>query len=154
MEKWGRLLRESNILVNMQARRSFDAIRELAALFQDDAAVPDLKKFVAGLIRREKQSSTGVGNGVAVPHLNQADIRRQLLAVGISRQGIEFNAVDGQPVHIVTLLATPGKHQAQHMELLADVARLLKNEGVRQALLEAEDAARVLQVFKDHSHLS
>lgn len=151
MEKWGRLLRESNILVDMKARRNFDAIREVAALLQDDEAVVDAKKFVAHLIRREQESSTGIGKGVAVPHVHEGTIRRQLLAVGISRQGIPFNAVDGQPVHIVALLATPGKHQKQHMELLAALSRLLQHARVREALLAAEDAAQVLRVFRENA---
>ena len=106
MEKWDRLLCEKNILVEMKARRKFDAIRELAELLGDEDDVLDPKRFLADLIRREQQSSTGIGKGVAVPHAHEDSIRRQLLAIGISHDGIEFDSIDGEPVHIVALLAT------------------------------------------------
>ncbi|MBT4502661.1 MAG: PTS sugar transporter subunit IIA [Gemmatimonadetes bacterium] len=148
MEKWKRLLREENILVGMQASRNFDAIRELAGLLaDDDDEILDPKRFLADLIRREKQSSTGIGKGVAVPHAHEDSIQHQLLAIGISREGIEFNAIDGEPVHIVALLATPRKHQKQHMELLAALSRLLQQEQVRQNLIAAENAAEVIDIF-------
>ena len=78
----------------------------------------------------------------------EAGIERQLLASGISREGIEFAAPDGPPVHIGALLATPRKHQKQHMELLAALSRLLQHQGVRERLLQAADAVVVVDIFK------
>ena len=154
MEKWERLLRPENIMVGLKAKRNFDAIRELAALLQEDDAVLDTKAFVSHLIRREQQSSTGIGKGVAVPHVHEDTIRRQLLAVGTSREGIEFHSIDGAPVHIVALLATPQKHQKQHMELLASLSRLLQHEHIREALIEAPDALSVQAIFVSSPQLS
>ncbi len=147
MEKWERILDPSNVLVDLKAQRNFDAIRELASVLEDDGAVPDQKRFLADLIRREKQASTGIGKGVAVPHAHEDSIERQLLAIGISREGIDFASIDGEPVHIVALLATPRKHQKQHMELLAALSRLLQNEEVRQSLIQAADSAEVVDIF-------
>ena len=147
MEKWERILDPSNVLVDLKAQRNFDAIRELASVLEDDGAVPDQKRFLADLIRREKQASTGIGKGVAVPHAHEDSIERQLLAIGISREGIDFASIDGEPVHIVALLATPRKHQKQHMELLAALSRLLQHEEVRQSLIQAADSAEVVDIF-------
>ena len=147
MEKWERILDPSNVLVDLKAQRNFDAIRELASVLEDDGAVPDQKRFLADLIRREKQASTGIGKGVAVPHAHEDSIERQLLAIGISREGIDFASIDGEPVHIVALLATPRKHQKQHMELLAALSRLLQNQEVRQSLIQAADSAEVVDIF-------
>jgi fructose-specific phosphotransferase system IIA component len=147
MDKWDRILRPKNILVGMKARRSIEAIRELADLLDEDDGVFDPKRFLADVIQREQQGSTGVGKGVAVPHAHEDSIARQLLAVGISREGIDFAAIDGAPVHIVAMLATPRKHQKQHMELLAGISRLLQQDDVRRALVEAKDATEVLAIF-------
>jgi fructose-specific phosphotransferase system IIA component len=147
MDKWGRLLQPGNVLVGMKAKRRFEAIRELAAVLEDDDAVRDPKRLVADLIRREKQASTGIGKGVAVPHVHEDSIERQLLAVGISREGIDFQAIDASPVHIVALLATPSKHQKQHMELLAGLSRLLQHEEIRRQLVQAKDATEVVGIF-------
>ena len=153
MEKWDRLLREKNILVDMQARRNFDAIRELAGLLKGEEGVLDPKRFLADLIRREQQASTGIGHGVAVPHVHEDCIAHQLLAFGISREGIDFNAVDGEPVHIVALLATPKKHQRQHLELLAALSRLLQHPEVRESLIQAADPAEVIDIFMSNRQL-
>ena len=148
MEKWERILDPSNVLVDLKAQRNFDAIRELASVLADDGAVRDQKGFLSDLIRREQQASTGIGKGVAVPHTHEDGIERQLLASGISREGSEFASPDGQPVHIVALLATPRKHQKQHMELLAALSRLLQHQGVRESLIQAADAVEVVDIFK------
>jgi fructose-specific phosphotransferase system IIA component len=134
----------------LQSKRNFDAIRELAGVLREDQAIEDPKRFLANLIRREKQGSTGIGKGVAVPHVHEDSISRQVLAVGISREGIEFSAIDGEPVHIIALLATPKRHHKQHMELLAALSRLLQHQEVRASLLNAPDAAKVMEIFKEN----
>ena len=116
-----------------------------------DDEIENPKQFLADLIRREQQSSTGIGKGVAVPHAHEDSIGRQILAIGISREGIDFDAIDNAPVHIVALLGTPKKHQKQHMSLLAELSRLLQQQQVRDDLVEAADASEVLAIFKSGS---
>lgn len=147
MEKWDRILRPDNVVVGLRSTRKFDALRELTAVFDDDEAVTDPKAFLSNLILREKQSSTGIGKGVALPHAHEDSIRRQILAIGISHEGIEFDSVDGEPVHVVAILGTPNKHQKQHMELLAALSRMLQNDTARQALVAARSADEVIEVF-------
>ena len=107
MEKLRRILDPKKVVLNLTAQRNFDAIRELATVLWQDVAVPDQKRLLASLIRREQQASTGIGKGVAIPHAHEDGIQRQLLAIGISQVGIDFDAIDGQPVHIIALLVTP-----------------------------------------------
>ena len=148
MEKLNRILNPNKVVLNLAARRNFDAIRELAAvLWQDAVPAPEQKRLLAALIRREQQASTGIGKGVAVPHAHEDAIQHQLLAIGISQAGIDFDAPDGQPVHIIALLVTPLKHQKQHMALLAALSQRLQQEEVRQRLLQAADAAEVVDIF-------
>ena len=148
MEKWDRILSVKNVLVGLRAKRNMAAIREIAGVLEDDEAILDHKSFLADIIRREQQASTGIGHGVALPHAHEDSIRRQILAVGISKDGVDFGAVDGVPVQIVALLATPKKHHKKHMELLASLSRLLQHEDVRQGLIEAADVAQVIEVFR------
>ena len=147
MEKLKRILDPNKVVLNLAAQRNFDAIRELATVLLQDEVVPDQKLLLAALIRREQQASTGIGKGVAVPHAHEEEIQRQLLAIGISQAGIDFGAPDGQPVHIIALLVTPLKHQKQHMALLAALSQRLQQEEVRQRLLQAADAAEVVDIF-------
>ena len=152
MDKWDRIIHEKNILVGLHSRRNIDAIREMADLLADEPTIEDPKSFLANLIKREKQTTTGIGKGVAVPHTHEDSIDRPILAVGISREGLDFNAIDGQPVHIVALLATPKKHHKKHMELRAALSRLLQHKEVRQELVEAADAAAVRKIFTDQKN--
>jgi len=151
MDKWDRILSEDNVLVDLKSRRKFDVLRELSAVFVDDDAIEDPKKFLADLIRREQESSSGIGKGVAVPHVHEDSISRQILAIGVSREGIDFESVDEAPVHVVAMLGTPRKHQKQHMELLAELSRLLQQGRVRDEIVEAADAGQVLAIFKSGS---
>ena len=148
MEKWDRILNVDHVVLELQSDRKWDAIGELIAVLDGDEAIDDLEQLRADVIRRERESSTGIGSGVAIPHAHEDGIRREVLAVGISRAGIEFEAIDGEPVHIVALLATPKKHQKRRMELLAALSRLLQNEDVRTSLLDARDGEAVIEVFR------
>ena len=151
MEKLKRILDPNKVVLNLVAQRNFEAIRELATVLLQDEVVPDRKNLLAALIRREQQASTGIGKGVAVPHAHEDGIQRQLLAIGISQAGIDFDAPDGQPVHIIALLVTPLKHQKQHMALLAALSQRLQQEKVRQRLLQAADAAEIVDIFTGDS---
>ncbi|MXW77671.1 MAG: PTS sugar transporter subunit IIA [Gemmatimonadetes bacterium] len=151
MEKLKRILDPNKVVLNLAAQRNFDAIRELATVLLQDEVVPDQKRLIAALIRREQQASTGIGKGVAVPHAHEDGIQRQLLAIGISQAGIDFSAPDGQLVHIIALLVTPLKHQKQHMALLAALSQRLQQEKVRQRLQQAADAAEIVDIFTDDS---
>ena len=148
MEKWDRILNVDHVVLELQSDRKWDAIGELIAVLDGDEAIDDLEQLRADVIRRERESSTGIGSGVAIPHAHEDGIRREVLAVGISRAGIEFEAIDGEPVHIVALLATPKKHQKRRMELLAALSRLLQNKDVRTSLLDARDGEAVIEVFR------
>ena len=148
MDKWDRILSEDNVLVDLKSRRKFDVLRELSAVFVDDDAIEDPKQFLVDLIRREQESSSGIGKGVAVPHVHEDSISRQILAIGVSREGIDFESVDEAPVHVVAMLGTPRKHQKQQMELLAELSRLLQQGRVRDEIVEAADAGQVLAIFK------
>jgi fructose-specific phosphotransferase system IIA component len=147
MDKWDRILKAENVLLDVQAKSSVAAIRELAGLLTDDDAIQNHKQFVSDVIRREQVSTTGIGHGVAVPHAHEDFIRRQILALGISKEGVNFGSMDGNPVHIIALLATPKKHHKQHMELLAGLSRLLQHDSVRESLIEAVDGQSVVEVF-------
>ncbi len=145
MVKWERILKPQHILIGLNSRRNFEAIRELAAVFDADGV--NIKSLVANIIKRERDSSTGIGKGVAVPHAHQDDIPHQLLAIGISHDGIDFSSIDDEPVKIIALLATPVKHQKQHMELLAALSRTLQQETLRSDLTSAVDSSEVIEVF-------
>ena len=96
MARWVRILKQEHVVAALTSTRKFDALRELTAVLEDVAAIDNHEQFLADLIRREKQSSTGIGKGVAVPHVHEDSISKEVLAVGISKEGIDFDSVDGE----------------------------------------------------------
>ena len=115
----------------------------LAELARPAAAVAgvDAAALSAALAAREKLGSTGVGDGVAVPHCKAAGLPALTAVLGRSRDGVDFRAHDGKPTRIFVALLAPERAGAEHLQALARVSRILKRPEFRKALLEAPDAA-------------
>lgn len=107
----------------------------------------DPQKLLAPLMAREKLGSTGVGEGVAVPHCKAPGITALAAVFGRSRGGVDFRAIDGKPSHLFVALFAPERGGAEHLQALARVSRLLKRPEVRRALLEAPDAASMHRIL-------
>jgi len=130
-----------------------DAILHLAGAMAQEAglSVPDVQRAV---LEREQLKATGIGDGIAVPHARIPGLAAPLLGVGLSRAGLDFNAPDGQPAHLVFLLLTPPDDDSAQLELLADIGRIFRNRDIREramdirnftelrALLRVDGAAR------------
>jgi len=99
------------------------------------------------ILARERLGSTGIGHGVAIPHGRLAELNAPIIAVVRHMQGVDFNAIDGQPVHIVVLLLAPADEDQTHLDLLAHLARILKNENVRKAIMAAKSAEAIAALF-------
>lgn len=115
-----------------------------------------LKKFFAAelreqllskLLERERLSSTGVGQGVAMPHVKLSGIESQLVVFARSSKGINFSAIDGLPVNFFVLLVAPPEEASFHLQLLAEFAHLLKGKKVREQLLKAENSLAIYRLL-------
>jgi mannitol/fructose-specific phosphotransferase system IIA component (Ntr-type) len=109
----------------------------------------DYTHLVGRLRDRELLGSTGMGEGVAIPHCSQSGIVEPLLAFGRSCEGVPFAALDGRLVNLFILLVTPESEAGLHLKLLARISRLMLDGGVRTRLMEAEDAAHFLAVIRE-----
>ncbi|HZN60868.1 MAG TPA: CNNM domain-containing protein [Planctomycetota bacterium] len=112
---------------------------------------PEIKveTVVAGILKREALASTGLGNGIAIPHGRVEGLPRPLAAIGRSEKGIEFQALDGNPVHLLFLILTPVHDEGVHVHILGKISRLLASDYLRERLLHAatpEEAMEVLRV--------
>lgn len=125
-----------------------DVLDELAQAVA--AAHPELNrgKVVQTLLDREKLGSTGVGEGIAIPHGKLAGLNRIVVGFGRSRKGINFDAIDGKPVHLLFVLLAPEDSPGTHLKALARISRLLKDLPFRKRLLDAGDAAELYEVIR------
>jgi len=107
----------------------------------------DADQAMAVIMEREKLGSTGIGHGIAIPHGRLPELDAPITALIRHAGGIDFDAIDGQPVHIVVILLAPANEDRSHLELLAGLARVLQQESVRRAVMEATTAEEVSALF-------
>ncbi|PIP39134.1 MAG: PTS fructose transporter subunit IIA [Desulfobacterales bacterium CG23_combo_of_CG06-09_8_20_14_all_51_8] len=106
------------------------------------------KELFRVLIEREHLGSTGIGNGIGIPHGKLKNLPSLILGLGLSRKGIDFDALDGKPTHIFFLLLTPEKSTDLHLKLLARISKILKEEGFKEKILNSPDRDEVVRLIQ------
>ena len=147
--KISELLDPRAIVADLQAK---DKIRTLAELTDSlISCEPSLNRddVIAVLQEREKLGSTGIGDGVAIPHGKLAGIPELKLVFGRSHTGVDFESMDGQPAYLFFLLIAPEESIGVHLKTLARISKLLKDATVRKKLMEASDQQAIYQVILD-----
>lgn len=142
------LLTPETIITDMAGRDRRGVLTELADLVTKAGQVDPGTDLVTILENREELGSTGIGGGVAIPHVRLKNIPSLRVALGRSVEGVDFAAVDGRPVHIFFLLLAPEEATGDHLKALACISRLLKSPGVKEALLAAESPERMLEIIE------
>ncbi len=127
-------------LCELEATDKFDAIRELTVKTDSLRSLSDLEQFQENVITREKNMSTGLGKGVAIAHGQCPESKKLIIALGISRKGIEFNSIDKKPVHILFLIANPPDSQREYLSFLSKIVGLLRHESFRRSLLNTNNS--------------
>ncbi|MEE2907315.1 MAG: PTS sugar transporter subunit IIA [Planctomycetota bacterium] len=136
---------------NLEASSRDDAISTLVdRLIEAKAVKMDLRdEFIKSIIKREKRGSTGFGHGVAVPHVKHADIEKLVAAIGVSKEGIDFNALDGNPVHSIFLIISPDQKPEEHLEAMEAVFSNLSQDTFRRFLLQATSVEEVTTLLEE-----
>ena len=134
------LINPQAVTTRLRARTKRDAIAELVELLESAHGIDSHGEVLDRVLRREAMMSTGIGNGVAIPHGKAKLVDRMVAACGVSPEGFEFESVDGEPARLFILLVAPESGGALHVKVLANISRLLKEESVRQSLREAPNA--------------
>jgi fructose-specific phosphotransferase system IIA component len=141
-------LEPGQILLELKASSKDEAIRTLADTLAANPRVTDLDAFVADTFERERFSTTGIGHGVAIPHARTESVSDIVIALGRAPGGMDFEALDGEPVRLVFLIGTPKRrHLSTYLSVLARLTRLLEKSAFREKLLEARNTEEVLAAF-------
>ncbi|HCA39574.1 MAG TPA: PTS fructose transporter subunit IIA [Phycisphaerales bacterium] len=114
-----------------------------------EVSTDDRDDFVKAVIKRDNRGSTGFGNGVAVPHLKQASVKKVIVAIANVSDGIDFNALDGNPVHSIFLLLSPEDQPELHLEAMEAVFGSLSQETFRRFLRQATTVKEIVTLLKD-----
>ena len=141
------LLEESNIIPDLKAKDKKGALEELAQAMVKQKPYLDKMALVNVLLERERLGSTGIGDGVAIPHGKFHEIDQPIISFGRSREGLDFEAMDGEPVYLFFLLLAPENSASIHLKVLAKIARILKNSSFRKVLIEARTQKEIYETI-------
>jgi PTS system nitrogen regulatory IIA component len=136
------------ITVDLKSTDKKSAIVELVEIIKNVKKVKKTDEIIEVILEREKLGSTGIGQGVAIPHGKTDVLQEQIGVLGISRKGIEFKSLDGEPVHIVFLLVGPVEVAGQHLKALSRISRLFKDKFLRQAIRDAAAKEEVVKIIQ------
>lgn len=136
-----------SVIWDIQSTDKFDAIREVISNARtfDEIESLDTDEFTELVIEREKLQSTGFGHGVAVAHGRTDKVGSPVVALGVSRRGIEYESVDGQPVHLLFVIANHPDHQMNYLRILSTLVGMVRDELFRHELLTCHHASEVEQ---------
>ena len=144
------VLKENMIFLNFEANNKEEAIEKFINALEKTGTIKEPNALKDALLEREKLGTTGVGNGIAMPHARSSAIKDLTVAFFRSEKGIDFKSMDSEPVHLVFLLLAPVTAGGPYLKLLAKISRLLRGDDFRTALMEAKDVAAVLQIIQDN----
>ncbi|NNG26933.1 MAG: PTS sugar transporter subunit IIA [Ignavibacteriaceae bacterium] len=143
------LLEEKFILTDFKSFKKEDLINELIDLHAGNDKVNNLDDVRNAVLEREKIMSTGVGKGFAIPHGKTNSIKDIIAAFGKTTHPIDYDALDGEPVHLVFLLVGKDTLVSKHIKSLSRISRLMNKDDFRQKLIEAESKSEILKTFEE-----
>lgn len=141
------LLNPAVINLDLQARQKTDALREVASLLVQSKRVTNFENFFSEILERERVSNTALGHDVAIPHARTDQCSEILIAVGRSVAGVDFESQGDPPVRLIFLIGTPKQMVAEYLRLVGNLARLLRQDALREKLLAAPDAATFIKLM-------
>ena len=139
------------IITRLQGTKRNEVLAELMDSLVNAGVVPSEHRdsFLDGVVKRENRGSTGFGHGVAVPHVKTADIDSLKVAIGISDSGIDFKALDKQPVHSIFLLVSPEEKPEEHIDAMEAIFARLSGDQFRRFLRQADSVQDVLTLIEE-----
>lgn len=142
---------EERICLDLSATDKVGVIKEMVELLGNHELVTDKKGLIKGLLAREELETTGIGDGIALPHARIDVVNELMIAFGRSKKGINFNALDEKLVQIVLLIVAPRKDSSKVLKMLAIVCRILRKESFRQILLTTDNKQEIIRLIEKES---
>lgn len=143
------ILDEESIIAEIKSVSKKEVIEELAALAARQNDDLELDLVVERLMEREKLGSTGVGDGVAIPHAKVSAMEKVAAVFGRSIEGVDFDSMDGKKAHLFFLLVAPDSSTGSHLKALARISRLMQNSAFRAGLMEAKSREELFKTFAE-----
>ena len=143
------LLGSDSIVMSLKSQTKDDVLEEMVDILDSAGKIQSRDAVLKAIVDRERIMTTGIGNGVAVPHCKSSAVDRLVAALGISPDGIDFQSPDNQPARLIFILVAEQNNPGPHVRALARLAKLLSSKAVRDALLMARSPENLLQIVKE-----
>lgn len=152
--KFSDFVQTEAIKASVTATEKPDVIRELVEGLAASGAinVADQEGIIAAILKREELGSTGIGRGVAVPHTKHPSATKLVGTVGVSHEGVDFNSLDGDKVHLFFLLVSPPDRPADHLRALENISRQLRDDTFCRFLKQAQTVQDIRQLLDEADH--
>jgi len=141
------VLKQQGIIAELQHTKKNDIIKEMADVFFKNGYIKEKEDFIKKIKQRESIESTGVGDGIAIPHARCEAVRSLKVVFGRSTTGVDFGALDKKPVYLIFMISAPLGIKREYLQVIAKVARLLRNKNYRKKLLEATSKKDIMNIF-------
>lgn len=140
-------LTAETISLDLKGTDKEEILAEMVDLLMASGRIKDRDAVLHAVTERERRMSTGMQNGIAIPHGKTDSVDALVAALGISRQGVDFGALDGQPSHIFVMTVSPDSRTGPHIQFLAEISRPLNDAGMRAKLMAATSREEVLNLL-------
>ncbi len=141
------MLLEDNVIPELSATDKRGVLEELAEVIAGHQTGLDKQALVRVLVERERLGSTGIGDGVAIPHGKLDSVAHPIISFGRSKKGLDFDSMDGQPAHLFFLLVAPESPSGLHLQALAKIAKILKSNAFRRQLMAAGSRKKLYETI-------
>jgi fructose-specific phosphotransferase system IIA component len=146
------VLNENFVDISLSGTNRDECIKELIDKLVTAKTINNADSIFDAVLEREKIMTTGVGNGIAIPHCKHSDSRNFSVCLGIQRKGIDFQSIDKKDVNIIFLLVGPENNPGLHIKFLSRISRLMSNEELRQQLLECNSDKEAFDLIHDEEN--
>ena len=142
---------EGAIITELKATEKETVIKEMVCALKDVQKINsrDVENVIKSLMKREELGSTGIGKGVAVPHTKHDSAKKIIGTIARSTQGVDFNALDGEPVHLFFLLLSPNDSAGSHLAALERISTVIRDNDFRRFMREANGKAGMIEILKE-----
>jgi fructose-specific phosphotransferase system IIA component len=144
------IIDQTTIKVPLKAGDKYQAIEELVELLHQAGKISETSSLLKAILDREKLRTTGVGQGLAIPHGKCENLTDLVIAVGKPSSPIDFESIDGKPVNLIFLMGSPVEQSGPHIQSLAKIGRLMTISGFRKKIQKANLPDQIFQAFVDH----
>jgi PTS system nitrogen regulatory IIA component len=142
-------INQNLIKMNLKSEDKDSVIKEMIEIMEENEIITDKEEVIKKAMEREAKGTTGVGKGVAIPHVKSDAVKRPAVAFGRSDKGIDYGSMDEKLSHLFFLITVPEESHDEHLKLLAQLSRNLVHDDFRDSLLEAKNAEEVMSILEN-----